>query len=615
VEIGSLRFLKLVLRDSTRRRKVRRWLLLALRALAVLLLALLFARPYLRGEGTAGRDREVIVLIDQSASMAVTQGGRTLFAQAQDAADRVLKALPAQTLIRLAYFDDRGVFPEAEPRIDRGRQPGYAGTDFGLALRWARDLLVVSGRPQRRVVFVTDLQRAGVHRTSCTDFPSDVPVEVIEIGKAPVGNLAVETAETPQTLVRSGEPVEVAAGVVNAGAFPARGVRVRLVLEGPGPRVEQAQTLALGAGTRQVVRFKLPAVRTGMYAGSVEVASDDEFPLDNRRWLAFEARPVDRLLLVDGEPGVTPYGDQTYYLETALRLRLPSGGAPRTPYQPEHLAWGEGVRLPDLRGFRVVVLGNVAGLAEADARQLQQFVRGGGSLLIFTGARVTAARYEPLRQMGLLPARVEGITDPGAFAFDTWDVKHPIFRPLSDPQQGDLRRVVFRQLTRLKPVADARVLAVASSGLPLLVEGRDGRGRVLLFAGPADRAWSSWPQTRLYVPLVHQMMGYLTDRLPETEHVHAELAGPGTSNPPGIVRQGADVVVRNLDPRESDLERVTAQQFRAQFHLAEAEATAKTAAAALPPGSQRPDELWVYVAWILLAVLAVEVFVANRTPG
>src|SRR5262249_43772061 len=47
VNIGSLRFLKLVLRDSTRRRKVRRWLLLALRVLAVALLALLFARPYL----------------------------------------------------------------------------------------------------------------------------------------------------------------------------------------------------------------------------------------------------------------------------------------------------------------------------------------------------------------------------------------------------------------------------------------------------------------------------------------------------------------------------------------------------------------------------------------
>src|SRR6516165_2407068 len=86
VEIGSLRFLKLVLRDSTRRRKVRRWLLLALRALAVLLLALLFARPYLSGHGSDGRDRELIILIDQSASMSAVQSGRPLFARAQESA-------------------------------------------------------------------------------------------------------------------------------------------------------------------------------------------------------------------------------------------------------------------------------------------------------------------------------------------------------------------------------------------------------------------------------------------------------------------------------------------------------------------------------------------------
>ena len=68
MDIGTLRFLKLALRDSTRRRKLRRWLLFALRVAAVLLLALLFARPYYSAAGNEGREREVVLLIDQSAS-------------------------------------------------------------------------------------------------------------------------------------------------------------------------------------------------------------------------------------------------------------------------------------------------------------------------------------------------------------------------------------------------------------------------------------------------------------------------------------------------------------------------------------------------------------------
>ena len=47
VSIGTLRFLRLAIKETRRRRKIRRWLLLAMRTAAVLLLALLFARPYL----------------------------------------------------------------------------------------------------------------------------------------------------------------------------------------------------------------------------------------------------------------------------------------------------------------------------------------------------------------------------------------------------------------------------------------------------------------------------------------------------------------------------------------------------------------------------------------
>ena len=114
VPIGTLRFLKLALKQTTRRRKIRRWLLLALRAAAVLLLTLLFARPYLASFGVVGQDREVVVLVDQSGSMAAMYSGRTLFACAQAAAEKIIADLPQGTKVHLAYFDDRGAMPCAD---------------------------------------------------------------------------------------------------------------------------------------------------------------------------------------------------------------------------------------------------------------------------------------------------------------------------------------------------------------------------------------------------------------------------------------------------------------------------------------------------------------------
>ena len=110
VEIGSLFFLRAVLRDSARRRKVRRWILLAMRALGVLLLALLFARPYRTSASALATEREVILLIDRSASMGAAGGQSSPFAKAQQEAGVLLKSLPAarHRLGHLAYFDADG---------------------------------------------------------------------------------------------------------------------------------------------------------------------------------------------------------------------------------------------------------------------------------------------------------------------------------------------------------------------------------------------------------------------------------------------------------------------------------------------------------------------------
>jgi hypothetical protein len=549
--------------------------------------------------------------------MNVTQGGQTLFARALKTAADLFNDLPAQTVVHVAYFDDRDVYPASDNKIDRTRQPGYAGTDFGLALRWARDQLVQSQRRDRQVYLLTDLQRSGLYRSACDGFPVDVPVELLEVGNPLVANLSVESADLVQPWTNPQEPVIIAARVSNASPFPARNLPVRLALEGDSPRLEQTQTVSLAPGEQQTVRFSQLIRKPGLYTGFVEVAGNDEFKLDDRRWLALEARPPDRLLLADGEPGATVYTNETYYLETALRLRLPGKGAARMPYEPERLAWAADAQLPDLSAYRVVVLCNVPGLAAGDVARLQAYVSGGGRLLIFTGGRVRPEGYAPLVQAGLLPGQVEGNSELEAFRFDSWDKEHPIFRPLSDPQQGDLRRIVFRRITRLKALPGAKVLASSQAGDPLLLESRLERGTVLLLASSVDRDWSDWPQTRLYLPMLHQLIGYLAQRLPENQLIHTATTGP--DRPPGITRNGAGVVVAKLDPRESEMERVTAQQFREVFRLAEPDVFTRKADAKrsvlLPPNSQRPDEVWMYIAWALLLVLGVEVLVANRTVG
>jgi Aerotolerance regulator N-terminal len=616
VSIGTLRFLKLAIKETTRRRKIRRWLLLAMRMAAVLLLALLFARPYLNSSGGLGQDTDVIVLVDQSGSMAAMHSGGTLFSCAQAAAEKILGDLPQGSKAHLAYFDDRGVEPSPDTRVDSRRQPGYAGTDFGQALCWARDVFVTSHRQHRKLYLLTDLQRTGRH-TPCNGFPADVKVEIVELGKPLMGNLAVEKVDVPQPTIRGQAPIVVSAHVSNGGVLPANNVQVRLWLEGSGIGLaDQSKTISIAAASSQQIDFSVPVDRPGLYQGFVEVAADDGFSADNRRWLAFEARGADQVLLVDGEPGSSVFSNETYYLEMALRLASPGKGSTLTPYEPQRWALERGSHLPDLAPYSLVVVCNVAELGNDDLARLRTFVDWGGRLLIFTGGKVEPAGYAALDRAGLLPGTVEGTREAGPFRFQTWDKDHPIFRPLSDPQQGDLRRVAFRKITRVKPSPEAKVLAATANGDPLLLEKSFGRGVILLFASAADRDLGDWPQSRLYVPLVHQIVGYLTDRLPENQRVRSEIAGPEADKPPGVTHDKSTVFVRNIDAGESRIERYSQAQFREEFQLADvklADGSRQTLAAAMPFGAERPSELWTSLVWSLLVVLALEVFVANRT--
>src|SRR6266566_472598 len=90
----SLMFLQRIPYQSVRRRRIRHWLLLAMRAAAIALIVLAFARPFfqqgaLAAAAAAGGAREVVILLDQSASM----GYADHWQKAQDAARAVVRGL------------------------------------------------------------------------------------------------------------------------------------------------------------------------------------------------------------------------------------------------------------------------------------------------------------------------------------------------------------------------------------------------------------------------------------------------------------------------------------------------------------------------------------------
>ena len=89
VQFPSLMFLRRIPYQSVQRRRIRHWLLLAMRLAALALIVLAFARPFFRrqdvGAAAASGAREVVVLVDRSYSMEYGDHWQRALSAARDA--------------------------------------------------------------------------------------------------------------------------------------------------------------------------------------------------------------------------------------------------------------------------------------------------------------------------------------------------------------------------------------------------------------------------------------------------------------------------------------------------------------------------------------------------
>lgn len=616
VDLGTLQFLRVVLHDNARRRRVRRWLLLTLRLACVALLAFLFARPYLVASEPDEGGRLVVALIDGSASMGLKDRTRPIDRAVAEVRKIAARAGP-RTQLELAWFDAtvQPIAPTAG--IPSGRvDPVPAATDYDAAMAWARDVLARSPRGAKELHVLTDLQRSGLGRGGRVALPSDVTVHLRDLGRAFPKNVAVMKVAASAPTIRPGEKATVTATVFNASPLPLEKIPVRLHLEAGASAYDLEGTVDLEGGQAKAVAFALDELGEGLWKGHVAAASADELPFDDRRYLALSVAPPLRVLLADGAPGRSPVEAETYFLQAALRLAPTGERFAKSPFDPRTVRFDDGAALPDLAGTDLVVLANVAAVSLADATKLAEFVARGGGLLVFTGDRVQTEGDRSFAAAGLGVGEIEGsvIASEAPWRIERWEAGHPLFRPFEDPEHGDLRRPAFATITRIKPDPGARVLAWFRGGAPALLERAHGRGRVLLFASACDRDWGDWPRSRLYLPLVHQMLAHAAG-LSEGGRVRPELAGPG--RPPGFLEAGGICRVVNVDPSESRTERCTPREFADRYGFRPPQVERDPTGPVLRPKDDRlrSDEIWPWLALALIGVLLAENFLANRTAS
>lgn len=555
----SLMFLEQLPIRTAQRRRVTDLPLLLLRALALALIVLAFARPVFQKKEEVSktkRARAVVVLLDRSMSM----GYKDVFKTAIDSAKAIINGIGTGDRVAVALFDEEAEIVQALTNDKAaalatlsGAKPGSRGTHFAAALRAAREALVAAPEASDEVIVITDLQRAGVAGLAGLDLPKAMTVRTIGVGAAERGNSAVANVEIRRIVEPTRTMLGVQARVAARELTAERQAKVTLMLNG---RASGTRDVTIPVSGDVPVSFEPVLLPAGRVSGSVTIENDALTYDDTLHFALAGDDGVKILMVVPGDA----LRDETLFFERALAV----GQSPAITIEQVR---GDQLEGPKLQGAALVVLWDSPTPTGRAGAALADWVKRGGGMAVVAGRRLaargnagsTVAASKPGDSTaapvtsGLVPARFVGsadrLTDRGGTLGDV-RLDHPLFAPFRDAAAA-LSAVRFLRYPRMEVTAGAEVIARFDDGQPAVIDRREGTGKVVVVGMPLDAQSGDFPLQPAYLPMLKRLVLYTSGRdaprlwrtTGQSWLLPASLKEPAVTIPDGsIVRPPRDTV-------------------------------------------------------------------------
>jgi hypothetical protein len=641
--VSSLMFFERGIQSSTRHRRLKYWLLFALRAALLVLLVLAFANPFVRRSAADANGRTHLIVLDNSFSMRAA----TRFAEAKRQALTALEQKPAGDKAQIiALGGELEIL--TQPITDAARlrsalegiQPGDGRASFSDLARAVRSLAETVHGPVDVDLF-SDMQYSAMPANFAdVVLPGTARLVLHPVAQgATLPNWTVESVEAPAELSDPTDPRRSRVRAVVAGfGTPAARKTVSLIVNGKTIATRKVDVPANG---RASVDFAPLDVGYGFNRCAVAIEGGDAFPGDDTSIFAVRRSDPERVLFVH-DAGDTRSGT---YFGAAL------AAAAQSSYVLQSMSREQTTDVDPSR-FAFVVLSDTVALPSIFEHALTSYVAKGGNVLIVLGTR--AARHAPIPLWGGQVQDTHNYVRSGsAAAVAQVDFSYPALEQAQPGHDnGGWSEVKVLYAAVVDP-AQARVAARLTDGTPLLLEKQLGEGHLLVFASGMENLTNDLPLHPLFVAFVDRLARYLSgsDSLSGSRVVGSFVQLHGAGVPAGTVAglevidpegrrplslsearnaqtfrltragyyqirfaNGRDAVIGvNPDRRESNLEPLP--NDLQQLWSGSSGGNGQKASTGSGERENQPVSLWWYVILLALAAATAEMAVASRYMG
>ncbi len=507
---SSIMFLSPSPPRMTKRSHVEDWLLLLLRAFAICLLALAFARPFFRTTSSDDAPTGIVLLIDTSASM--QRKGYWESVQAEVNA-KLKEVSPEDSLAVLRFDSDTEMLFSIEEWKQQPQQlrkerilervrnidVSWNKTRLGEAMIQAAELLTENNQKTTqalRLIVISDLQSGSEWEAlSAYTWPQNVLVDFVPVGErgsatnASIQIVADDNLTDNILRLRVSNSQDAGSDLFNINWQDLFSDGVAL------PKSNSDISAYVPPGQTRIVRAPDPPTD---FITQRLVLTGDEEPFDNICYVA-KTEPWKVHIVYAGNTDDSTNGLR-FFLEPVFQS---TPGRKVTVHN-----WNsEDVNSPiEATQLSLMVIGGK--LSTEQLSWVREWSRAGGqTLFVATDPEQSLSLYE------LLELPISEVTEADITEYSMLsqvDLTHPIFAQFDDPRFSDFTKLRYwkHRVFKTESLPDLKVLAKLENNDPAIGEIPIGKGRVILLSSGWNRDDSDLAVWSKFVPMMNAMLEY-----------------------------------------------------------------------------------------------------------
>jgi hypothetical protein len=483
------RFLKNIQLQSQKQSQLRYKWLLAARLLFLAMLILAFAQPLFNNSNkTDSADRMQVIYIDNSYSMSVKKGARSLLDMAKDVARKQIQNAPLGTRYIVLSNDKpasyRPVPADKALTALSAIELSAAGKGSAQVFATVQSMMQGEAATASDLYYYSDFQENAFAANKDAGLTKNIIFHGIPVQADAVQNIYIDTVYLNAPVLQTGQNNQLIVRSRKIGDLPKETPIIQLSVNG---QVKSAATPRFEDKDESIdtLSFQVNDANWQKITIAVNDASlryDDTFRISAR-----SSSNLSVLVLNEGQPN--PYIQAAFRSYNGFRLQqLDINAAPA-----------------DWKEYNLVILNGVTNLSSATVASLSATLQAGKSVCIFPGRSSNVALLnEGLKQIvdiqikGLdTAAQVAGSLQQGS------DLVKDIFERV--PENVQLPQANWHYIISAGLSANQQSILSFRNGDPLFARYTPTKGQLYISATGADIGSGNFPGSFFFVPFLYQM--------------------------------------------------------------------------------------------------------------